>query len=73
MIGSETGKSPKKTQKFSARAIVERLILSTHFAKLLEQEVELSTIILLPPGESLQGKPSSRGKKARDIEREGEH
>lgn len=60
---------PNKTQKFSARAIVERLILSTHFAKMLEYEVELSTSILLPPGESLRRKQSSRGKRARDIER----
>ena len=57
---------PNKTQKFSARTIVERFILPTHFAKLLEYEMELPTTILLPPGESLRRK-QRRGK------REGEN
>lgn len=61
-----------KSQKSSAKTIVERLIVSTDFAKLLEYEVQLPTTILLPPGESLRGKQNI-GKRARDIKSEGEH
>lgn len=73
VIGPEKGKNhPNKIQELSARTTFERRILSTHFAKLLEYEMELPTTILLPPGENLRRK-QSRGKRARVLKREGEH